>query len=168
MFLNRYREIGKHTKWTLKTNMDTATLLIGFAEIAISMAGFTAIATIIAWISDTTTQNLLAVRLKMVLIFGVHLIIISLAPFVLCQFDPDPERYWRSSALVSFVSIAPVAYIGFFSTTSKNFKRPQKLLVANHRNHDMQHIKFRDRSTYNLWYQCFFLVLRDLVTSARN
>ncbi|MFT6294946.1 MAG: hypothetical protein ACJATW_001224 [Glaciecola sp.] len=95
--------------------MDTATLLIGFAEIAISMAGFAAIATIIVRISDTTTQNLLAVRLKMVLIFSVHLIIISLAPFVLYQFDPVPERYWRSSALVSFVSTAPVAYIGLFN-----------------------------------------------------
>jgi hypothetical protein len=105
--------------------MDTATLLIGFAEIAISMAGFTAIATIIVRISDTTTQNLLAVRLKMALIFSVHLIIISLAPFVLYQFDPVPERYWRSSALVSFVSTAPVAYIGFFQLLPKTLKDPK-------------------------------------------
>jgi hypothetical protein len=148
--------------------MDTATLSIGFAELAISMAGFTTIATIIVRVSDTTTKNLLAIRLKMVLIFSVHLIIISLAPFVLSQFDPDPEQYWRSCALVSFVSAAPVAYIGFFQLLSKTFKRPQKLLVANHRNHDMQLIKSRDRSTYNLWDQCFLLVFSDLVTSARN
>ena len=60
--------------------MEAATLLIGFAELAISMAGFTTIATIIVRISDTTTKNFLAVRLKMVLIFSVHLIIISFAP----------------------------------------------------------------------------------------
>jgi hypothetical protein len=58
----------------------------------------------------------------MVHIFSVHLIIISLAPFVLSQLDSDPEQYWRSSALVSFVSIAPVAYIGFFQLLPKTLK----------------------------------------------
>jgi uncharacterized membrane protein YgdD (TMEM256/DUF423 family) len=93
--------------------MDTETLLMGFAEMAIALAGFTTIATIIVKVSDATSENLLAVRLKTVLIFSIHLIVISISPFLLYQLDPNPEQYWRSSALVSFVSGGVVAYISF-------------------------------------------------------
>ena len=105
--------------------MDTATLFMGFAEIAIALAGFTTIATVVARISDSTSKNLLAVRLKTTLMFSVHLIIISIAPFVLYQLEPNSDQFLRWSAVVSFISSVVVAYISFFSLLPRTIRDPQ-------------------------------------------
>lgn len=95
--------------------MDTATVLIGFSEIAIALAGFTTIATVIVRVSDSTSHNLLAIRLKTILLFSIHLIVISVLPVTLFQLDldPSPDQFWRWSAILSLASGAIVAYIGF-------------------------------------------------------
>lgn len=93
--------------------MDTATVLIGFAEIAIAMAGFTTIATVIVRVSDRTSHNLLAIRLKTILLFSMHLIVISVLPVALYQLDSGPDEFWRWSAMLSMASGTVVAYIGF-------------------------------------------------------
>lgn len=105
--------------------MDTATLFMGFAELAIALAGFTTIATIIVKVSDSTSENLLAVRLKMVLMFSIHLIVISISPFVLSQLSPNSEQHLHYSAGVSFVSGGLVAYIGFVKLLPRTIKDPK-------------------------------------------
>ena len=105
--------------------MDTANILIGFAEIAIALAGFTTISTIIVRISDSTSRNLLAVRLKTILLFSIHLVLLAIAPTVLFQLQPEGDHYWRWSALLSLCAGIIVAAIGFIRLMPTTINDPK-------------------------------------------
>ena len=105
--------------------MDTANILIGFAEIAIALAGFTTISTIIVRISDSTSRNLLAVRLKTILLFSIHLVLLAIAPTVLFQMQPEGDHYWRWSALLSLCAGIIVAAIGFIRLMPTTINDPK-------------------------------------------
>jgi hypothetical protein len=105
--------------------LDTANILIGFAEIAIALAGFTTISTIIVRISDSTSRNLLAVRLKTILLFSIHLVLLAIAPTVLFQLQPEGDHYWRWSALLSLCAGIIVAAIGFIRLMPTTIKDPK-------------------------------------------
>lgn len=105
--------------------MDTANILIGFAEIAIALAGFTTISTIIVRISDSTSRNLLAVRLKTRLLFSIHLVLLAIAPTVLFQLQPEGDHYWRWSALLSLCAGIIVAAIGFIRLMPTTINDPK-------------------------------------------
>jgi len=105
--------------------LDTANILIGFAEIAIALAGFTTISTIIVRISDSTSRNLLAVRLKTILLFSIHLVLLAIAPTVLFQLQPEGDHYWRWSALLSLCAGIIVAAIGFIRLMPTTINDPK-------------------------------------------
>ena len=102
--------------------MDTANVLIGFAEIAIALAGFTTISTIIVRVSGSTSRNLLAVRLKTILLFSIYLILVALTPIALFQLQLEEEQYWRWAALLSLFIGVIVAVIGFSSLLPPTIK----------------------------------------------
>ena len=94
--------------------MDTATILIGFAQIAISLAAFTTIASVVVQISESTSENLLAVRLKTTLLMSIQLIGLAVFPIVFYQIVPEDGLFWRYAAGGALSTGAIVAYISFF------------------------------------------------------
>jgi len=105
--------------------LDFSQLLIGFVQIAISLAAFTTIATIVVRISDTTSENLLAVRLKTILLYSMHLVVLSVLPLVLYQLTPGDVQFWRSSALLALVSVCLVNYQALFIILPKVISDPK-------------------------------------------
>ena len=91
--------------------MDTATILIGFAQIAVSLAAFTTIAAVVVQISATTSATLFAVRLKLILLFSICLIVLSLLPIVTSQRFEDSKLWWNLAALGGSAIIAITAFI---------------------------------------------------------
>lgn len=105
--------------------MSLETVLIGFAQIAISLAAFTTIASVVVQISASTTENLLAVRLKATLLFSMQLLVLSVLPIVFHHLDPENGAYWRYSATGSLATAAVVAYIGLFDQMPKVLRDPK-------------------------------------------
>ena len=105
--------------------MDNATILIGFAQIAISLAAFTTIASVVVQISESTSENLLAVRLKTILLMSMQLIVLAVSPLVFYQVTPEGDLFWRYAAGAALISGALVAYISFFLIIPKVLKDPK-------------------------------------------
>lgn len=91
--------------------MDTATILIGFAQIAVSLAAFTTIAAVVVQISATTSANLFAVRLKLILLFSISLIVLSLLPIVTSHRLEDSMHWWNQAAIGGSAISASTAFI---------------------------------------------------------
>lgn len=106
--------------------MDDGTILIGFSELAIALAGFTTIATIIVKVSDSTSKNLLAVRLKMVLMFSILLIVGSIAPLIISQSNLDTDQIWHWSSIAFLVSSSIVAYVAIFDMLPRTLRDPKQ------------------------------------------
>ena len=105
--------------------MDNATILIGFAQIAISLAAFTTIASVVVQISESTSESLLAVRLKTTLNFSMHLVVTSVLPLVTYQLVPDEGAFWRYAAMVSLITASILGCIGLFDQLPKVVKDPK-------------------------------------------
>ena len=94
--------------------MDIAGILIGFVQVAIALVAFTTISVVVVQVSESTTESLLAVRLKYILLFSMHLIVLGILPLVFYQLsgetvlrtvrrpqrrDPyDGDAWWGSGA----------------------------------------------------------------------
>ena len=94
--------------------MDLAALLIGFAQIGVALAAFTTIAAVVVQVSETTSENLLAVRLATILMFTVFLIVCAVLPLIVYQAVPDVNRFWKISAMFAATGSLAPAIIGFF------------------------------------------------------
>lgn len=94
--------------------MDFGALLIGYAQIAISLAAFTTIASVVAQVSENTSANLIAVRLKLTLLFSLHLLVLAVLPTVIYQIAPGADEFWRYSAIGASISFAIAAGISVF------------------------------------------------------
>lgn len=94
--------------------MDFAEILIGFVQIAVALVAFTTISVVVVQVSASTTESLLALRLKYILLFSTHLIVLGILPLVFYQLVPEDGQFWRYSALGSLVSACTISYIGFF------------------------------------------------------
>ena len=93
--------------------MDFAEILIGFVQVAVALVAFTTISVVVVQVSENTTASLLALRLKFILLFSTHLIVLGILPLVFYQLEPEDEQFWRYSALGSLVSVFAIGYIGF-------------------------------------------------------
>ena len=99
--------------------MDLAALLIGFAQIGVALAAFTTIAAVVVNVSETTSENLLAVRLATILMFTVFLIVCAVLPLIVYQAVPDANRFWKISAMFAASGSLAPAIIGFFVLNPK-------------------------------------------------
>ena len=93
--------------------MDFAEILIGFVQIAVALVAFTTISVVVVQVSESTTASLLALRLKFILLFSTHLIVLGILPLVFYQLEPEDGQFWRYSAQGSLVSVFAIVYIGF-------------------------------------------------------
>ena len=93
--------------------MDFAEILIGFVQVAVALVAFTTISVVVVQVSQSTTASLLALRLKFILLFSMHLIVLGILPLVFYQLAPEDGQFWRYSALGSLVSVSAIGYIGF-------------------------------------------------------
>ena len=93
--------------------MDFAEILIGFVQVAVALVAFTTISVVVVQVSESTTTSLLAIRLKFILLFSTHLIVLGILPLVFYQLEPEDGLFWRYSALGSLVSVFAVGYVGF-------------------------------------------------------
>ncbi len=92
--------------------MDFAEILIGFVQVAVALVAFTTISVVVVQVSESTTASLLAIRLKYILLFSTHLIVLGVLPLVFYQLAPEDGQFWRYSALGSLISVIAVGYIG--------------------------------------------------------
>ncbi len=106
--------------------MDFAEILIGFVQVAIALVAFTTISAVVVQVSKSTTENLLALRLKFILLFSMHLIVLCILPLVFYQIEPNHAQFWRYSALGSLVSVGVVGYVGFVVLLPKILRDSKK------------------------------------------
>jgi len=93
--------------------VDFAEILIGFVQVAVALLAFTTISVVVVQVSESTTESLLALRLKYILLFSTHLIVLGILPLVFYQLAPEDGQFWRHSALGSLVSASALVYVGF-------------------------------------------------------
>jgi len=93
--------------------VDFAEILIGFVQVAVALLAFTTISVVVVQVSESTTESLLALRLKYILLFSTHLIVLGILPLVFYQLAPEDGQFWRYSALGSLVSVSALVYVGF-------------------------------------------------------
>jgi len=93
--------------------LDFAEILLGFVQVAVALVAFTTISVVVVQVSQSTTASLLALRLKFILLFSMHLIVLGILPLVFYQLAPEGGQFWRYSALGSLVSVSVTGYIGF-------------------------------------------------------
>jgi len=96
-------------------------LLFVIAELAIGLAGFASVATVLAR-RDEMQLAIAAVRLRVMLVLSIGVAFLSLVPAILAQFEFLPEPRWRLSAallsallLVGFLPFSPLR-TGFKAT----------------------------------------------------
>ena len=106
--------------------VDFAEVLIGFVQVAVGLVAFTTISSVVVQVSQRTTASLLALRLKFILLFSMHLIFLSVLPLVTSQLSPDDEQFWRYSAIGSLVSVVAMGYIGFVVLLPKILRDEKK------------------------------------------
>lgn len=114
--------------------MDFAEILIGFVQVAVALVAFTTISVVVVQVSESTTESLLALRLKYILLFSTHLIVLGILPLVFYQLVPEDGQFWRYSALGSLVAVGAVGYVGIFVLAPIVLRDPKKswpqLIVA--------------------------------------
>ncbi len=106
--------------------MDFAEILIGFVQVAVALVAFTTISVVVVQVSESTTESLLALRLKYILLFSTHLIVLGILPLVFYQLAPEGGQFWRYSALGSLVTVSAISYIGFFVLAPTVLRDPKK------------------------------------------
>lgn len=109
--------------------MDFATTLIGIAQMAVGLLAFTTIASVVAEISDTTSKNLLAVRLRSLLIISACVTAFAMIPLVLAQLTLEQDQLWRLSAVASITLLVPSAGILYIDVAPKALKDPKNPLL---------------------------------------
>jgi hypothetical protein len=93
--------------------VDFAEILIGFVQVAVALLAFTTISVIVVQVSESTTASLLVIRLKFILLFSTHLIVLGILPLVFSQLKLEEGQYWRYSALGSLTSVCTIHYFSF-------------------------------------------------------
>ncbi|NKC01253.1 MAG: hypothetical protein GKR90_22530 [Pseudomonadales bacterium] len=106
--------------------MDISEILIGFVQVAIALVAFTTISAVVVQVSESTTESLLALRLKYILLFSTHLIVLGTLPLVFYQLVPENGQFWRYSALASLVTVSAVGYVGFLVLAPIVLRDPKK------------------------------------------
>jgi hypothetical protein len=106
--------------------VDFAEILIGFVQVAVALVAFTTISVVVVQVSESTTASLLALRLKFILLFGTHLIVLGILPLVFYQLEPEGGQFWRYSAVGSLVSVSAVGYVGFVVLLPKILRDSKK------------------------------------------
>lgn len=104
--------------------MELATILIGFAQIAIALAGFTTIASVVVQISERTSANLVAARLGSILTFSMLLVVMSVLLIAFYHLVTQGDQFWHYAAIGSLIVSSLAAYINFFHVIPKVVKDP--------------------------------------------
>jgi len=106
--------------------VDIAEILIGFVQVAVALVAFTTISVVVVQVSENTTESLLALRLKYILLFSTHLIVLSTLPLVFYQLAPEDGQFWRYSALGSLVTVSAIGYVGILVLAPLVLRDPKK------------------------------------------
>lgn len=106
--------------------MDIEGILIGYVQVAVALVAFTTISAVVVRVSESTTESLLALRLKYILLFSMHLIVLGILPLVFYQLTPEDGQFWRYSALGSLVTVSAIVYVGILVLAPMVLRDPKK------------------------------------------
>jgi hypothetical protein len=106
--------------------VDFAEILIGFVQIAVALLAFTTISVVVVQVSERTTESLLAIRLKFILLFSTQIVVLGILPLVFSQLELEEGQYWRYSTLGSLFFLCVIAYLSFFILLPRVLQDPKQ------------------------------------------